>query len=179
MMLTHHGGQGTRRDAVTKKSRPHQLWRKKCRKKKQSKKRKCPRWVVVWSYMGHRAWQPRGCLALLAGLRPTQDFSLLFTTYIHTLFEIFIFCPKIQLWFPEKNCPIILSENRKNDAVLDIFSCWQLWFHEKNCQKNFRWKTPENVGDLHFLVIANFDFPRKIVKVYQNWIFWTKIWLFE
>ena len=30
---------------------------------------------------------------------------------IITLFEIFIFCPKIQLWFPEKNCRIVLGEN--------------------------------------------------------------------
>ena len=25
--------------------------------------------------------------------------------------EIFIFCPKIQLWFPEKNCRVVLGEN--------------------------------------------------------------------
>ena len=43
-----------------------------------------------------------------------------------------------------------------------LFSCWQLWFHEKNCQNNFGWKTRENVGDLHFLVVDNIDFPRKL-----------------
>ena len=29
--------------------------------------------------------------------------------FVHTLFEIFIFCPKIQHWFPEKNCRIFLG----------------------------------------------------------------------
>ena len=51
-----------------------------------------------------------------------------------TLFEIFIFCPKIQLWFPEK--------------IVDFF----------------RWKTRENVVVLDFLAVDNFDFTRKIVK---------------
>ena len=27
--------------------------------------------------------------------------------FFYTLFEIFIFCPKIQHWFPEKNCQIV------------------------------------------------------------------------
>ena len=52
----------------------------------------------------------------------------------HTVFEIFIFCPKIQLWFPEK---------------IVIF---------------FGWKTRENVVVLDFLAVGNFDFTRKIVK---------------
>ena len=29
-------------------------------------------------------------------------------------------------------------------------------------KKKFGWKTRENVGDLHFLVVDNFDFPRKL-----------------
>ena len=74
-----------------------------------------------------------------------------------TLFEIFIFCPKIQLWFPEK--------------IVDFF----------------RWKTRENVVVLDFLAVDNFDFTRKIVKknlgekfvkllgFCQNWIFGQKI----
>ena len=52
-----------------------------------------------------------------------------------TLFEIFIFCPEIQLWFPEK--------------IVDFF---------------FGWKTRENVVVLDFLAVDNFDFTRKIVK---------------
>ena len=79
-----------------------------------------------------------------------------------TLFEISIFCPKIQLWFPEKNYRIVLGENSWKCCGFGLFSCWQLWFHEKNCQKSFGWKTCENVGDLHFLVVGNFDFPRKL-----------------
>ena len=47
------------------------------------------------------------------------------------------FCPKIQLWFPEKNCRIVLSENSWKFCGFGLFSCWQLWFHEKNCQKKF------------------------------------------
>ena len=70
-----------------------------------------------------------------------------------TLFEIFIFCPKIQLWFPEK--------------TVDFFG----------------WKTRETVVVLNFLAVDNFDFTRKIVKknlgeklvkmleFCQNWIF--------
>ena len=44
------------------------------------------------------------------------------------------FCPKIQLWFPEK--------------IVDLFV----------------WKTRENVVVLDFLAVDNFDFTRKIVK---------------
>ena len=52
----------------------------------------------------------------------------------YTLFEIFIFCPRIQLWFSEKMV------------------------------KFFGWKTRENVVVLGFLAVDNFDFMRKIVK---------------
>ena len=80
--------------------------------------------------------------------------------YSYTLFEIFIFCPKIQLWFPEK--------------IVD-FS---------------RWKTREIVVVLDFLAVDNFDFARKIVKkilgekLVKMWVlsklnFSTKIRLFE
>ena len=48
-----------------------------------------------------------------------------FCTYFCTLFEIFIFCPKIQLKF-----------------------------HKKNCQKNLGWKTRENVGVLSKLIFG-------------------------
>ena len=53
-------------------------------------------------------------------------------TFEFTLFEIFIFCPKIQLWFPEK--------------IIDFLG----------------WKTRENVGVLDFLVVDSLDFTRKI-----------------
>ena len=71
-------------------------------------------------------------------------------------FEMLIFCPKNQHWFPEK--------------IVDFF----------------RWKTCENVVVLDFLAVDNFDFTRKIVKkvlgekllkmlgLYQNWIFGQK-----
>ena len=51
-----------------------------------------------------------------------------------TLFEIFTFCPKNQLWFPEK--------------IVDFLG----------------WKTRENVVVLDILAVDNFDFTRKIVK---------------
>ena len=63
--------------------------------------------------------------------------SGLYALYIgknYTLFEIFIFCPKIQLWFPEK--------------IVDFLG----------------WKTRENVVFLDFLAVDNFDFTRKIVQ---------------
>ena len=57
----------------------------------------------------------------------------------YTLFEIFIFCPKIQLWFPEK--------------IVDFLG----------------WKTRENVVVLDFLAVDNFDLTRKIVKKKIEW----------
>jgi len=62
---------------------------------------------------------------------------------------------------------------------LDFLAVDNFDFMRKIVKKKFGWKTRENVGNLHFLVVDNFDFPRKIVKFCQNWIFWTKIWLFE
>ena len=55
-----------------------------------------------------------------------------------TLFEIFMFCPKINFDFPRKIVELFWVKTRENAAVLDfLFSSWQLWFHEKSCQKNF------------------------------------------
>ena len=73
---------------------------------------------------------------------------------LHTLFEIFIFCPTFQLWFTEK--------------IVDFLGVKNSW---KCC-------------DLGFLAVDNFDFTRKIVKNFfyeklmkmfcQNWIFGQK-----
>ena len=77
-------------------------------------------------------------------------------SFTNTLFEIFIFCPKIQLLISRENC------------------------------RFFGWKTRENVVVLDFLAVDNFDFTRKIVKkiwgeklvkmlgLCQNWIFGQK-----
>ena len=78
------------------------------------------------------------------------------------------------LHFLSKNSTLISREKLTNCfgwkcCGFGLFSCWQLWFHEKNSQKKFEWKTRENVGDLHFLVVDNFDFPRKIDE-----LFWVK-----
>ena len=97
----------------------------------------------------------------------THDISLIawqafsFLWHIYTLFEIFIFCPKIQLWFPEKVVDFFSAKNSWKCCGFGLFSCWQLWFHEKNCQKKIGWKTRENVG-----VLSKLNF-------------WTKIWLFK
>ena len=71
------------------------------------------------------------------------------------------------LYFLSKNSTMISRENGRFFWVKNswkccgfgLFSCWQLWFHAKNCQKNFGWKTRENVG-----VLSKLNF-------------WTKIWL--
>ena len=55
--------------------------------------------------------------------------------YKNTLFEIFIFCPKIQLWFPEKIVDFFLVKISWNCCGFGLFSCWQLWFHEKIVKK--------------------------------------------
>ena len=78
------------------------------------------------------------------------------------MFEIFIFCPQIQIWFSEK--------------IVDFFF--------------LGWKTRENVVVWDFLAVDNFDFTRKIVKkfgwktrenvgVLSKFNFWKKNWLFE
>ena len=59
---------------------------------------------------------PRPKLFGFEGYRPLQQKSFTKPTFIGTLFEIFIFCPKNQLWFPGK--------------IVDFFG----------------WKTRENVG---------------------------------
>ena len=74
------------------------------------------------------------------------------------LFEIFIFCPKIQLWFSERIVDFFGVKNSWKCCGFGLFSCWQLWFHEKNCQKNLGWKTREMLGFC------------------QNWIFGQKFY---
>ena len=71
------------------------------------------------------------CL-FLAKIKATINFFLL----SFTLFEIFIFCPKIQLWFLEKIVEFFGVKNSWKCCGFGLFTCWQLWFHEKNCQKN-------------------------------------------
>ena len=80
---------------------------------------------------------------------------------LNTLFEIFIFCPKIQLWFPDKIVDFFGVKNSWKCCGFELFSCWQLWLHEKICQKKIGWKTRANVG-----VLSKLNF-------------WTKIWHFE
>ena len=80
----------------------------------------------------------------------------LFISTVITLFDIFIFCPKVQLWFPEKIVDFLLGEKLVK----------MLWLKDS-------------------LAVNNFDFTRKIVKnfgeklvkmlgVCRNWIFGQK-----
>ena len=77
------------------------------------------------------------------------------------MFEIFIFCPKIQLWFPEKIVDLLGWKTRENVLVLDFLAVDNFDLTRKIVKK-IGWKTRENVGVLHFLVVDNFDFPRKL-----------------
>ena len=113
---------------------------------------------------------------------------------IGTLFEIFIFCPKIQLWFPEKNCRIVLVKTREIAAVLEflavdnfdftrknvkniwmknswkcfgfgLFSCWQLWFQEKNGQKKLGEKLVKMLGFCQNWIFGQkFDFSNSVTS---------------
>ena len=115
-----------------------------------SQKFDCFHFTRVFFKQWTRFWE----LLLLENTRARVDTSagVTYTTKVslYTLFEIFIFCPKNQLWFPEK--------------IVNFF-----WW----------WKTRENVVVLDFLAVDNFDFTRKIVNYFLDeklvkmlW-FWT------
>ena len=108
---------------------------------------------LVWDSFAAQHQFPRGTLFI--GHSCTYPFVL----ELHTVRN---------LHFMSKNSTLISRElsifwvkNSWKCCGFGIFGCWQLWFHEKNCQKNFGWKTRENVG-----VLSKLNF-------------WTKIWLFE
>ena len=76
-----------------------------------------------------------------------------------TLFEIFIFCPKIQLWFPEKNVDFLRWKTREIVVVLDFLAIDIFDFTRKIVNKKFGWKTRENVRVLSKLNFwTQFDF---------------------
>ena len=87
-------------------------------------------------------------------------FKMKIQTQKNTLFEIFIFCPKIQLWFPEKIVDFLGWKTRENVGVLDFLAVDNFDFTRKTVKKKFGWKTCENFGGLSKLN------------------FWTKNWLF-
>ena len=66
------------------------------------------------------------------------------------------FCPKIQLWYPEKNLPIVLGENSWKCCSFGVFKLLTTLISREKLSKKFGWKTRENVG------------------VCQNWIFGQK-----
>ena len=79
-----------------------------------------------WSPMGRRVWE------LMVFFIPWR-FKVNNSEW-GTLFQIFIFSPKIQLWFPMKIVDFLGVKNSWKCCGFGLFSCWQLWFHEKNCQ---------------------------------------------
>ena len=89
-------------------------------------------------------------------------------TALDTLFEIFIFCPKIQLWYLERNCRIVLGENSWKCCSFGLFSCWQLWFHEKNLSKTFLVKNVKLLGFCQNWIFGrNFDFSNSVQNNYR------------
>ena len=90
---------------------------------------------------------------LFATSNPKQILTFVF---FNTLFEIFIFCPIIQLWLSEKIVDFFWVKSSWKCCGFGLFSCWQLWFHEKNCQKNLS----EKLG-----FGQNFDFSNSVCEV--------------
>ena len=76
-----------------------------------------------------------------------------------TLFEIFIFCPKIQLWFPEKVVDFWGVKTRENVVVLD-FLALDFDFTRKNVKKIWV-KTREMISNsvIYFLKRNPYIFP--------------------
>ena len=107
-----------------------------------SAKKRMKRWLTLPKLELHSLWYNREIvpynLINIAKIRHLPN----------TLFEIFIFCPKIQLWFSRENCRFFWVKNSWKCGSFGLFSCWQLWFHDKNCQKKFGLKTCENAGVL-------------------------------
>ena len=79
-----------------------------------------------------------------------------FNSGICTLFEIFIFCPKNQLWFSEKVVNFLGWKTRENVVVLDFWAVDNFDFTRKIVKKKFGWKTRENVG-----VLSKLNFGQK------------------
>ena len=97
----------------------------------------------------------------------------------NTLFEIFIFCPKIQLWFPEKIVDFFWVKNSWKCCGFGLFSCWQLWFHEKNFKKfvvKNSWKCWGFVKidfldkNLTFRIVWSRMFFLYFSNLQQNWV---------
>ena len=92
---------------------------------------------------------------------PLRFFSLAFQSSWknNTLFEIFIFCSKIQLWFLEKIVDFLGLKNSWKCCGFGHFSCWQLWFHEKNCKKKLGEKLVKMLGFCQNWIFGHkFDF---------------------
>ena len=85
---------------------------------------------------------------------------------IHTLFEIFIFCPKIHLWFPEKIVDFLGGKICDNVVVLDFLADDNFDFTRKIVKKKFGWKTRENVGG--FVKIEFLD-KNLTFRIVWNW----------
>ena len=82
---------------------------------------------------------------------------------IFTLFEIFIFCLKIQLWFPEKIVELFWVKNSWKCCGFRLFAVENFDFTRKFVKTFFSGKTRENVG-----VLSKLD---KNLTVRMLWVF--------
>ena len=83
--------------------------------------------------------------------------------WIYTLLEIFIFCSKIQLWFPEKIVDFLGWKTRENVVVLDNFDFTRkivkkVW--EKNLWKCWGFVKIEFLDkNLTFRIVCSAEIP--------------------
>ena len=68
------------------------------------------------------------------------------------------FVEKFNSDFPRKVVEVFWVKTRENAAVLDFIAVDNFNFTRKIVKKN--WVKNSSVGDVHFLVVDNFDFPR-------------------
>ena len=134
------------------------LWLNSCTKFMIIRKRYLVYLLYFWKMVGiYKNWSRRDNMVDMVSLSCNQYQSenqnhpswYVCTIYI-TLFEIFIFCPKIQLKFID----FFWVKNSWKCCGFGLFSCWQIDLTKKIVQKK--------LGE-------------KLVKLN----FWTKIWLFE
>ena len=87
-------------------------------------------------------------LVLYGKVTSNSASDLKVTCLIFTLFEIFIFCPKLQLSFPKKIIDFFLGEK-----LVKLWWFWTFWLlttliSREKLSKKFWVKTRENVGGL-------------------------------
>ena len=94
------------------------------------------------------------------------NISLLFKND-YTLFEIFKFCPKNQLWFPEKIVHFLGRKTRENVVVLDFLAVDNFDFTRKIIKKNLGEKLMKMLGFCqNWILRQKFDFLNSVVIIH-------------